>query len=130
MATINTDGLSPMALGRLNKALDGLIRIDGEVMTWRASIAPLSGRKRESDGMASYSRTRFNRMTQRDQDAYIARLKAKRVYMLAVPLAGYDGDAWREVPKVIYDAVTTDAEPETGPEYMTDAECAALFGEA
>jgi len=130
MATINKDGLTPMQRGRLDNALAGLIRVDGVVMTWEASILPLSGRKRIGDDMARYSRARFNRMGYREQEAYMARLSSKRVYSLAVTIAGYDGDAWREVPKIIYDAVMMDPAPgEAEAEAAwTDADSLALFG--
>lgn len=132
MARFITDDLTPMQAGRLAKALDSLIRVDGVVMTQRERLAPLSGRKKETDNMAAYNRVRFNGMTQRDQEAYMARLRGKRVYMVAVPLAGYDGDAWSEVPKVIYDAIAPDVDPgEAEAEAAwSPADSVALFGVA
>lgn len=129
MARIITDGLTPLQVGRLNAALDKPVRIDGAVTTWRAYVATLPGDKRESNDMASYSRTRFNRMNGREQEAYIKRLEARRVYMLAVPHPTF-GTVWQPVAKVIFDAVAREEEPEDGPEYLTEAEAAELFGDA
>ena len=125
VATINTHGLSAMQVGRLNAALDKRVRIDGEVMTWR-DYALTTSSKRESDGMADYSRTRFNRMNGREQAAYMARLEAKRVFIL-VDAEGFG----RAVPKVIFDAVTyQDAGEVEAAAAWTDADSVALFGAA
>ena len=125
-AIIITEGLKPTQLGRLNAALDTRVRIDGTVTTWRAFIAAEVVSKRESDGMADYSRTRVNRMNGREQDAYMARLKAKRVFILS-DAEGYG----RAVPKLIYDAVTfADPGEAQAAADWTDADSVALFGEA
>ena len=123
VATINTHGLTPMQVGRLNKALDTLVRIDGVVMSWR-DYALTTVRKRETDGMADYSRTRFNRMNGREQAAYMARLEAKRVYILE------DAEGFgRAVSKVIFDAVTyEDAGEVEAAAAWTEEDSAALFG--
>ena len=121
--TFSIDGLTPMQLGRLDKALDTLVRIDGEVVTWRAHILANVVRKRESDGMADYSRTRFNRMTGREQEAYMARLKAKRVFIVE-DAQGFG----RAVPKVIYDAVTFGDVAAPGDVFASEAELSELFG--
>ena len=65
MATICTDGLSPMARGRLEKALEARARYDGVIRTLG------------------------------EQDAYEARLAARRYYYV---------DGW-QVPKIVWDAV-------------------------
>lgn len=96
----DTDALSPIQAGRLNAALDRQYRFDGTVRTLRAHIEHMatSGPLEfsEGDGMIDYSRTRFNRMeSNRDQDAYIARLKAKTYYYV---------NGW-VVPKLVYDAL-------------------------
>lgn len=123
--TISTHGLSAMQVGRLNKALEALVRIDGVVMSWR-DYALTTVRKRETDGMADYSRTRFNRMNGREQAAYMARLQAKRVYILE-DAEGYG----RAVAKVIYDAVTyEDAGEVEAAAAWTEEDSAALFGSA
>lgn len=95
MAVIKTDNLSPMHLGRLNVALDRLYRFDGVVMTLREKIESSEGIKREWDGMAKWSQTKFNRMNGVEQRAYEAALKAKREYTV-------DGLV---VPKIVHDAV-------------------------
>jgi hypothetical protein len=95
MATIQTSNLSPMQLGRLNIALDKRYRFDGVVMTLREKIEASEGVKREWDGMADWSRTKFNRMSGAEQRAYEAKLKARRYYTV-------DGTV---VPKIVHDAV-------------------------
>lgn len=92
----NTEGLTPMQLGRLNKALDKPMRFDGVVMTLRQKLLALPVvTKGTSDGMIRYNRRHFNRLDYRGQAEYIAKLKAQRIYYL---------NDW-EVPKVVYDAV-------------------------
>ena len=95
MATINTTGLTPMQLGRLNVALDKRYRFDEDVRTLREHIATLKGEKREWDGMCDWSRTRFNRMSGDEQRRYEARLKARRYYTI-------DGFT---VPNIVWDVV-------------------------
>lgn len=95
MATIKTDDLSPRNLGRLNAALDRRYRFDGVIMTLREKMETAEGVKREWDGMAAWSRTKFNRMNGAEQRAYEAKLKARRQYTV-------DGIV---VPKIVHDAV-------------------------
>lgn len=95
-----TDSLSPMQSGRLKAALDKEYRYDGVVRTLRSHIEALVAtgplELTEGDGMIDYSRTHFNRLASyREQDAYIARLKAKRYFYV---------NGW-VVPKLIYDAI-------------------------
>ncbi|MBB3918645.1 hypothetical protein [Rhizobium fabae] len=95
-----TDGLSPMQSGRLKAALDKEYRYDGVVRTLRSHIEELAAagplELTEGDGMIDYSRTHFNRLaSNREQDAYIARLKAKRYFYV---------NGW-VVPKLVYDAI-------------------------
>lgn len=97
MAKLDTSSLSPMALGRLNAALDKLARYDGQVRSLRDHIATLTGEKREGDGMIDYSRRRFNAMSGEEQRAYEARLKARRYYYV---------DGW-QVPKIVWDCVVS-----------------------
>lgn len=80
-----TETLSPMQAGRLMGALDKQYRFDGVVKSLRAHIELLAAcgplELAEGDGMIDYSRTRFNRLGScKEQDAYIARLKAKRYF--------------------------------------------------
>lgn len=95
MAQIDTSNLSPMALGRVNAALEKLARYDGEVRTLRDHIATLKGEKREGDGMVNWNRRRFNAMGAAEQRAYEARLKGQRRFYV---------DGW-QVPKIVWDCV-------------------------
>ena len=93
---IRTDGLSSMAAGRLKKALDKRYRFEDGAATlreWLESQAELV--KTEGDGMVRFSRSKYNRMDGREQDAYEAALREERHY--------YVNDV--EVPKIVYDAV-------------------------
>lgn len=130
MAMIETDGLTPMQRGRLDKALDARVRIDGVVTTWRAFVATVTGEKQITDDSASYSRTRFNRMGYEEQAAYMARLASKRCYHLAKADPQY-GTVWIQVPKIIYDAVQREerGDDDTGP-WCTQADLDHLFGAA
>lgn len=100
MSLFNTISLSPMQSGRLQTALDRQYRFDGVVKTLRSHIEELAAAGQlelsEGDGMIDYSRTHFNRLgSYAEQDAYIARLKAKRYFYL---------NGW-VVPKLVYDAI-------------------------
>jgi hypothetical protein len=95
MATIKTDGLTPMQLGRVAKILEKLERREGVVRKLCQHIEAGQGVKTETDGMCDYNRHTFNRMNEKEQRAYEARLKARRYYMVD----GYT------VPKIIYDLV-------------------------
>lgn len=95
-----THALSPMQSGRLKAALDKKYRYDGVVRTLRSHIEALAAagplELTEGDGMIDYSRTHFNRLAScREQDAYIARLKAKRYFYV---------NGW-VVAKLVYDAI-------------------------
>lgn len=95
MAELNTEGLTPMQLGRLHACLAKVALYDGQVRTLGQHLAILSGVKKEGDGYILWSRAKFNRMDAREQRAYEARLKAKRFYYV---------DGW-QVPKIVWDAV-------------------------
>ncbi|WP_246726203.1 hypothetical protein [Rhizobium lusitanum] len=100
MSLFNTISLSPMQSGRLQTALDRQYRFDGVVKTLRSHIEELAAAGKlefsEGDGMIDYSRTHFNRLgSYAEQDAYIARLRAKRYFYL---------NGW-VVPKLVYDAI-------------------------
>jgi len=95
-----TEALSSMQSGRLNAALDRQYRFDGVVKSLRSHIEELAAagllELTEGDGMIDYSRTHFNRLASYEaQDAYIARLKAKRYFYV---------NGWA-VPKLVYDAI-------------------------
>lgn len=93
---IDTSGLSPMALGRLNIQLDKLWRFQGKVMSMAAWIdSQETIEKTTSDGMIDWNGTTFNRMDYAQQRAYEARLSAKTYYYI-------NGTV---VAKVVYDAV-------------------------
>lgn len=96
----NTDNLSTLQQGRLHAALAKHYRYDGTVKTLRQHIEGLAAAGpldlSEGDGMIDYSRTHFNRLSSvKEQDAYIARLRAKRYF--------YVND-W-VIPKLVYDAI-------------------------
>lgn len=100
MSIFKIEGLKPIAAARVVAQLDKLTRRNGVVRTLRAHIeldaaaGPLE--LKESDGMIDYSRTKFNRcMSQRESDAYIARLKAKTYFWV---------NDW-QVPKVVFDVL-------------------------
>lgn len=95
MATLNTETLNPMQLGRLNAALAKRARYSGEVRTLAEHLATLKGEKKEGDGMIDWNRTRFNRMNGAEQREYEARLKARRYFYV---------DGW-QVPKIVWDVV-------------------------
>lgn len=95
MVQLNTNALSPMALGRLNKALAKQYRFDGVIKTLGEHIATLEGNKSEGNGMIDYNRTRFNRMNNADQRAYIQGLEERRYYYV---------DGWT-VPKIVWDCI-------------------------
>lgn len=129
MARISHAGLTPIQSIRLSNELAKLIRIDGVVTTWGDYVAGVSGDKKVTDDMASYSRTRFNRMNGREQSEYMARLQAKRVYHLTEPHPTF-GEIYRVVPKIIFDAVVTDDDAGEAQALAawTDADSVALFG--
>ena len=98
MTRINTEGLTPMQLGRLNKVLDKLWNHNGTVKTMRQIIEgkPPEAMKSTGDGFMEWSRTKFNRMDGPQQKAYEARLRAKKFFFF--------GET--QIPKVVYDAIS------------------------
>lgn len=79
---------------RTNAILDRCVRIDGRITTWREFVSGVTASDLDTcDGMIDYSRTRFNRMNNREQSAYIAALKAKTYYMVRGVI----------VPKLVYE---------------------------
>jgi hypothetical protein len=95
----NTENLTPMQKGRLEKALDKQYRFSDGIRTLRAEIerrAKNEGLEKDTcDGMLDYNRTRFNRMNGAEQREYMARLKAKRYYFVNN----------LKVPKIVFDAI-------------------------
>ena len=85
-------------LSKVARYSDGVFRLQDKLEREHAMHGL---RKSVSDGMSEYSRSRFNRMNHKEQDAYLARLKAKRIYSVWRP----DGTGWT-VPKLVYDALT------------------------
>lgn len=86
--------IKPAQDARLLAALNKLYNYRGATMTMRQIIEqtiPMVASM--SDGMIDYSRRKFNNMYQREQDAYIASLKARRHYWV--------NDV--KVPKLVYD---------------------------
>ena len=79
---------------RLLAALNKQYNYRGAVMTMRRIIEQTQPMVASiTNGMMDYSRNKFNNMYQREQDAYIARLKARRLYFV--------NDV--KVPKLVYD---------------------------
>lgn len=79
---------------RLLAALNKQYNYRGAVMTMRHIIEQTQPMVASiTDGMIDYSRNKFNNMYQREQDAYMARLKARRLYFV--------NDV--KVPKLVYD---------------------------
>lgn len=95
MVQLITEGLSPMALGRVRVALEKRARYKGEVRTLAEHIATLAGVKAEGDGMIDWNRTKFNRMDGAAQRVYEARLKGQRRFYV---------DGW-QVPKIVWDCI-------------------------
>lgn len=95
-----TDHLTPMQRGRLNAVLDKQYSYSGAIKTLRQHIESLAAagplELSEGDGMIDYSRRHFNRLgSLKEQDAYIAGLKAKRYYWI---------NDWK-IPKLVHDAL-------------------------
>ena len=86
-----------MLLGRVNKALDKTYNFDGRICSMRDWIADLATiTKSESSGMCDFNRKHYNNLPGTDeQEAYEARLKAKRYYWI--------NDV--QVPKIVYDLI-------------------------
>ncbi|WP_420408679.1 hypothetical protein [Hoeflea sp.] len=107
----NLDSLSPMARGRVGKALDKQFRFSDGVATLRAKLEKENAAHgltfEETDGMIDYNRRKFNGMNSREQAAYMARLRAKRYYWAVTP----DGDSY-QIPKVVFDVVQRQPEGE------------------
>lgn len=97
MARIDISNLSPRDTGRLNKSLDVVYHIGGEVQSLRRWLEGLSEvRKAEGDASSDFNRRHFNRLgSTSEQAAYEARLKTRRKF--------YINDI--EVPKMVYEAV-------------------------
>ena len=89
------DNLSQANQARLEQALAKLYNYHGRTMSLRAIIEQTQPMvTHESDGMIDYSRTKFNRLgSTKEQEAYIAMLKARRLYWVNDIL----------VPKMVYD---------------------------
>lgn len=91
-----TANLSPMNLARLNAALDKPYRFADGVRSLRAQLERMPDRtKTTGNGMIDWSRTKFNRMNDREQAAYEAGLKARQYF--------YVGGL--QVPKMVFDAL-------------------------
>ncbi len=95
-----SDHLTPMQRGRLNAALDKQYSYNGAIKPLRQHIESLAAagplELSNGDGMIDYSRRHFNRLgSLKEQDAYIAGLKAKRYYWV---------NDWK-IPKLVHDAL-------------------------
>jgi hypothetical protein len=95
MATFDFTSLAPVQIARVNAALDKVYRFDsGRVCSLRTFLEELPTIERaESDGMIDYSRTTFNRLGHGEQEAYMARLRNRRLYWINNV----------KVPKIVYD---------------------------
>jgi hypothetical protein len=94
---IDDSHLSPMLQGRVNKTLDKTYNFDGRICSLRAWIEGLTTVvKSETDGMCAFNRRHYNDLPGNDeQEAYKARLKAKRYYWINNV----------QVPKIVYDLI-------------------------
>lgn len=97
--------LSPMQAARVETALSKQFRYSDGIRSLgdniRAQVA--SGQavaKSATDGMIDYKRSTFNRMNQKEQAAYIARLESKRLYWIDFA----DGTS-SAIPKLVFDVL-------------------------
>lgn len=98
MPTIfDLSSLKPVQVARVNAALDKVCRFaSGRTCSLRAYLEELPAiEKSETDGMVDYNRHHFNGLEGAAQEAYVARLRAKRHYWI--------NDVG--VPKIVYDVV-------------------------
>jgi hypothetical protein len=95
---INTTGLLPMQQARLNKCLDTLYRYRDGIRPLREELLRGSGVKSTMNGMIDYNRRKFNSLNGKEQADYEAKLRAKTYYMVDDHI----------VPKIVYDAVSTE----------------------
>ena len=97
MSRINTEGLTPLQLGRLNRVLEKEWFYNGTIKTMRQIIdgKPPEAEKSSGDGMIDWKRRHFNSLDHKGQEAYEARLRAKRYF--------YFGET--QIPKVVFDAI-------------------------
>lgn len=97
MAIFDLTALTARDAGRVNAALDKVYRFfGGRTCSLRAHLEEFTiVEKRETDGMIEYDRNHFNRLEGAAQDAYMARLRAKRLYWVNDTL----------VPKCVFDVV-------------------------
>lgn len=103
MANIDKSNLTPMQLGRLEKALSKRFRTDHGVQTLEEIILteiPYNPMKEIMDGMIDWNSRHFNRLSGAEQRAYEQRLKDKKYYVLK-----YDSLTGLQVPKIVFDAV-------------------------
>ena len=94
---IDASHLSPMLQGRVSKALDKTYNFDGCICSLRDWIDGLTNvAKSETNGMCDFNRRHYNNLPSNDeQEAYEARLKAKRYYWINNV----------QVPKIVYDLI-------------------------
>jgi hypothetical protein len=97
MLTLNFSNLKSVQVARVNAALDKVCRFgNGRVCSLRAHLEESTAiEKRETDGMIDYNRGHFNRLEGSAQEAYMERLRAKRLYWINDTL----------VPKCVFDVV-------------------------
>jgi hypothetical protein len=97
MATFDFTHLAPVQVARVNAALDKVYRFSsGRVCSLRQYIEALPTVEREeTDGMIDYRRATFNRLENGEQEAYMKRLRDRRLYWI--------NDV--KVPKIVYDVV-------------------------
>jgi hypothetical protein len=92
-----TDGWAPVRKNLLESLLSETCTFPAGVMTMRRFLETAT-KKEVTDGMSGYRHATFNRLEGAEQDAYMARLFAKRLYWV--------NDA--QVPKTVFDALVID----------------------
>jgi hypothetical protein len=100
----NLEGLTPMQLGRVQKSLAKQFRFSSGIMTlqqWLECLA-ITG-KRATDSRCNWNRTKFNRMDQRQQDAYEKRLRDTPRYCV-----DYGDNFSMDIPKIVFDVLNVE----------------------
>lgn len=100
-ALFNLDGLTPMQLGRVQKSLAMQFRFNSGIMTLqqRLESLPITS-KRVTDSRCNWNRRKFNRMDQKQQDAYEKRLRDTPRYCVD------HGDNFTiDIPKIVWDVL-------------------------
>ena len=94
-------GLTPLQLAAFNKSAGKLFKFDGVVKCLLAQLETMGATSKETiNGLIDYNRHTFNRLDHKGQAAYMARLHARRIYVINAP------DHGTCVPKNMFDRCT------------------------